>query len=127
VAGWYGDTPGHDAMTTAAEGSGSVGDAGYQYGWVSSYPLLALLEQAVAAGDLSRSGLADSAASLADVDYQGMLPARSYGGDPSDTVERRSLFERIDETMPGGTSLAAPFFAGATATDHPFAQACARP
>ena len=127
VAGWYGETAGHDAMTAAAEASGSVGDVGYQYGWVASYPMLALLEQAVAAGDLSRSGLAALAVSLEDVDYGDMLPARSYTGDPSAAVERRSLFERIDGTMPGGTFMAAPFFAGATAADHPFARACARP
>ncbi|MGH2753717.1 MAG: ABC transporter substrate-binding protein, partial [Actinomycetota bacterium] len=96
------DTPGHTAMREA------VGDVdpndGYTSGWVWSYPLKEVLENAYEAGDLTRAGVVQAASELETVDYEGMLPedAGSFAGDPNDTVFREIVISEPDAEAPSG-------------------------
>ena len=68
------DTPGHAAMR---EVLGEEGNDGLTSGWVWSYNMLAILEQAIANGDLTRAGMVEAVSQTTEVDYQGMLPEGS--------------------------------------------------
>ena len=74
------DTPGHAAMR---EVLGEEGNDGLTSGWVWSYNMLAILETAIANGDLTRAGMVEAVSQITEVDYQGMLPEGSgnLGGD----------------------------------------------
>jgi ABC-type branched-subunit amino acid transport system substrate-binding protein len=118
------DTPGHEAMREA------VGDVdpndGYTSGWVWSYPLKQVLEDAVANGDLTRAGLVEAASSLETVDYEGMLPeeAGRFSGDPNDTVFRQIVISKPDKNAPSGVTLLEDFFVGPTAEAFEFTEPC---
>jgi ABC-type branched-subunit amino acid transport system substrate-binding protein len=126
--GWNTDTPGHAAMRAAAEAAGrdpaSLG-AGYVAGWAMEYNIKAALEAAIANGDLTRAGIKAAADALTAVDYEGMLPAKSFVGTPAETVERGSLVNRIDATSVDGVAAVAPFFIGPTAAAYDFSAPCA--
>ena len=83
-AGWDTDTPGHAAMRAAAEAVGQSPSGAYVAGWTWQYPWLTLLTEAIASGDLTRANVAAIAATLEDIDYQGILPTRSYAGSAND-------------------------------------------
>lgn len=118
------DTPGHEAMRTA------VGDVeandGYTSGWAWSYPLKAAIELAVDRKDLTRAGLAEAAASLETVDYEGMLPSEAgrFSGEPNDTMYRQSVISKPDDASPTGVSVIQEFFSGPTVQDFTFDKPC---
>ncbi|MGH2805682.1 MAG: ABC transporter substrate-binding protein [Actinomycetota bacterium] len=118
------DTPGHEAMRNA------VGDVdpndGYTSGWVWSYPLKQVLEDAVANGDLTREGVVNAASQLETVDYEGMLPpeAGRFAGDPNDTVFRQIVINKPDKNAPSGVTLLEDFFTGPTAEAFEFTEPC---
>jgi ABC-type branched-subunit amino acid transport system substrate-binding protein len=125
IGSWapYGaDTPAHDAMKQALGGKAPAND-GYTYGWIWSYPLKAVLEQALKDGDMTREGL-KNAVQKTTVDYEGALPDRTYGGDPSATVVRGSLVAKPDEGAPLGLSVEKDIFTGPTAKAQPFDKPC---
>jgi hypothetical protein len=126
LSGWPGEAEGHDAMRAAwdANRSDQIPNLGYVAGWVMSYNMLALFEQAIANGDLTRAGIAAAAGQLDAVDYEGMLPARSFVGTPDETVERGAVVHRIDPESPDGTAVATPFFVGPTAAEYEFTEPC---
>jgi len=118
------DTPGHQAMREA------VGDVdpndGYTSGWVWSYPLRQVLEDAFASGDLTRAGLVEAASALETVDYEGMLPeeAGRFAGDPNDTVFRQIVINKPNKKAPSGVTLLEDFFVGPTAEAFEFTEPC---
>jgi ABC-type branched-subunit amino acid transport system substrate-binding protein len=118
------DTPGHQAMRDAV-GEVDPND-GYTSGWVWSYPLKQVLEDAHENGDLTRGGLVQAASELETVDYEGMLPeeAGRFAGDPNDTVFRQIVINKPDKTAPSGVTLLEDFFVGPTAEAFEFTEAC---
>ena len=125
IAPWapYGaDTPAHNAMKQALGGKAPAND-GYTYGWIWSYPMKALLEQAFKDGDMTREGLKNAVEKMT-VDYEGALPDRKYGGNPSASVVRASLVAKPDESAPLGASVEKALFTGPTAKAQPFDKPC---
>lgn len=118
------DTPGHEAMRQA------IGDVdpndGYTSGWVLSYPLKQILENAVENGDLTRSGVVQAASELETVDYEGMLPedAGKFAGEPNETVFRQIVISKPDKNAPSGVTLLEDFFVGPTAEAFEFTEPC---
>jgi ABC-type branched-subunit amino acid transport system substrate-binding protein len=118
------DTPGHEAMREA------VGDVepseGYTSGWVWSYPLKQVLENAYDNGDMTREGLVSAAAELDSVDYEGMLPpeAGGFAGEPAETVFRSHVIVKPDPDSPTGISTIGDFFTGPTAEAFEFSEPC---
>jgi ABC-type branched-subunit amino acid transport system substrate-binding protein len=125
VSPWgpYGsDTPAHRAMEEATGGKPPAND-GYTFGWIWSYPLQAVLEQALDNGDLTRAGVRQAVEEVT-VDYEGALPSRKYGGDPNETVVREAVIAKPDPKAPVGSSVLKDFFAGPTAKGHDFTEPC---
>lgn len=119
------DTPGHQAMR-AALGIEDGGDD-LTNGWVWSYPLRAVLEQAYADGDLTRQGVVDAVGELDRVDYQGMLPedAGNLGAEPNEgRIVRATVFARVDRASPTGVTVGDGFYTGPTAAAHRFDGPC---
>lgn len=118
------DTAGHEAMRRA------IGDVdpndGYTAGWVWSYPLKQVLEDAVENGDLTRSGVVQAASELETVDYEGMLPedAGKFAGEPNETVFRQIVINKPDKNAPSGVTLLEDFFVGPTAEAFEFTEPC---
>jgi ABC-type branched-subunit amino acid transport system substrate-binding protein len=117
------DTAAHRAMAEATGGKPPAND-GYTFGWIWSYPMKALLEQALENGDLTRAGVL-SAVEQVTVDYEGALPEQRYGGDPNETVVRDAIIAKPDPKAPLGASVLKDFFVGPTAEEHDFTEACA--
>ena len=125
VSPWapYGaDTPAHRAMAEATGGKPPAND-GYTFGWIWSYPMKALLEQALEDGDLTRAGVR-KAVEQVTVDYEGALPEQRYGGDPNETVARDAIIAKPDPKAPLGASVLKDFFVGPTAKGHDFTESC---
>jgi hypothetical protein len=122
---WGYDSPGHAKMeaTLAAAGVDTPNDF-FVFGWASQYALKAALDQAYANGDLTKAGIAAAARALEDVDYEGMMPARSFGGDPNTEFPRTSIMGGVDVETPTGMAVVQDFFVGPTAEAYDFTQAC---
>ncbi len=119
---WATDTPGHNAMRAAAEAAGVPASNFVSAGWVEQYPLKAALEAAVAAGDITRAGVAAAAKSLGEVDFEGMVETiADYGANPIVTA---SVVSAVDPTAPDGVSLLAGPFTGPTAAAHDYDGPC---
>lgn len=86
---WGGDSPGHEALRES-NGGELPGNDGYTFGWVLSYPLKAALEEAVANGSLDRGGLL-AAVETMTVDFEGMLPDKTYGDPNADVVRQTTI------------------------------------
>ena len=115
------NTPAHAAMRQAV-GSKLPANDGYTFGWIWSYPVKALLQQAVRDGDATRKGV-HSAVSTVTVDYEGALPDRRYG-DPQTTVVREATIAKLDPKAPLGSSLEKGFFTGPTAEHFQVTKPC---
>ncbi len=123
-AGWDTDTPGHAAMRAAAEAAGQGPSGSYVAGWTWQYPWLSLLTEAVASGDLTRANVAALAAELDAIDYQGMLPDRSYVGSPNEHVERTTILNQADADSSDGVTPLTTAFVGEIAAEFDLAAPC---
>lgn len=120
------DTPGHNAMRDA------LGDVdpneGYTSGWIWSYPLLAVLEQAASNGDLTREGLISAVGEVTEVDYEGMLPsgAGNLSGDADGAALRATVISRPDPADETGAVVVdgGLFYEGETAAGFTFDGPC---
>ncbi|HDH26261.1 MAG TPA: branched-chain amino acid ABC transporter substrate-binding protein [Actinobacteria bacterium] len=122
---WGYDSVGHEKMRTAL---GDVpGNFFFVAGWASQYALKAAFEAAYAAGDLTKAGIYAAAQNLTDVDYEGMMPARSFAGAPNDVFPRGSLMSGVDTSAVDGVSVLKDFFTGPTAAKYDFTEPCAKP
>jgi hypothetical protein len=109
-----------------ARTGGPPANDGFTFGWIWSYPIKDLLEQAMENGDLTRAGVMAALEEIT-VDYEGALPERGYSGDPNETVVRESLIARPDENAPLGSSVLEDFFVGPTAEAFEFSEPCSAP
>jgi len=121
-APWGADTGAHKAMEEAV-GDELPANEGFTSGWIWSYPMKALLEKAVADGELTRASLRENIDQIT-VDYEGALPRRNYSGDADNLAFRESVIGKPDEEAPLGSSLLRDFAVGPTARDHDFTEAC---
>jgi ABC-type branched-subunit amino acid transport system substrate-binding protein len=91
IVTWGSDVPGMqevvDAMTAARPELG-VSDV-YILGWTEGLITKAILEKAAENGDMTRAGIV-AAASEVEVDFNGLAPPQSWGGEPNDFVVRES-------------------------------------
>jgi ABC-type branched-subunit amino acid transport system substrate-binding protein len=116
------DTPAHKAMADATGGKPPAND-GYTFGWIWSYPVKAVLEQALKNGDLTRAGVR-KAVDQVTVDYEGALADRRYGGDANATAVREAIIAKPDPKAPLGASVLKDFFVGPTAKGYDFSKSC---
>lgn len=121
-APWGADTGAHQAMVEAV-GDDLPANEGFTSGWIWSYPMKALLEQAVADGDLTRAALRERIDQIT-VDYEGALPRRNYTGDPDNLAFRQSVIGVPDPDAPLGSSTLRDFEAGATVAEYDFTEPC---
>ncbi|TDC40291.1 ABC transporter substrate-binding protein [Actinomadura sp. KC345] len=125
------DSPGHTAMRRAlAETFGHVDpNNAYASGWIMSYALKAVLEEAAERGDLTRQGVYEALGEITRVDYEGMLPAYAgdFSGDPDAAAYRESIVARPDERQFTGMKVTTDFFAGRTAKGHRLREPCYNP
>ena len=91
---------------------------------MSQYGLRAALEAAVAAGDLTHEGIRAAAATVTDVDYQGMVSNRSFQGEPNDVFPRDSVVNGVNPEALTGVSVVQDFFTGPTAAAYDFSAPC---
>ncbi len=90
-ATWGTDVPGMaglQASIIAADPQRRPSDA-FIIGWTESIAIRAVLEAAIASGDLTRAGVKAAANSVADIDFQGLAPNQSYAGAPNEFVQRQ--------------------------------------
>ena len=125
VGPWGTDSVGHETMRATLEAAGiDTPSDFFVSGWVAQYGLKAALDEAYASGDLTKAGIVAAARSLESVDYQGMMPARSFGGDPNEQFPREGLVSAIDTSAPTGTVVVQDFWVGPTAEAYDFTTAC---
>lgn len=125
-APWGADTVGHKAMREALKDVAKTPNDGYTAGWVWSYPLLQVLENAAKAGDLTRDGVTKAAAGLKTVDYEGMLPSAAglFAGTPDKTVFRQNLIVKPDKAAPSAISVVQELTTGPTAKAYKLTEPC---
>lgn len=129
--GWDTDSAGHAAIRAAAEAkwfdeAQQRGPSGaYLAGWTWQYPIKALLEEAVASGDLTRANVAAIAAELENIDYQGIIAERDYAGEPNDNVARFTYIMQADaESADGLTNISNGEFISPLVAEFPFDSPC---
>lgn len=125
VEGWDTDSVGHEKMRAAVGSIGADPNEFWISGWVSQYGLKAVLDDAYAAGDLTKVGIETAALALGDVDYEGMMPARSFDGEPNDIFPRDAIISGYSADATTGMATIQDFFVGPTAAAHDFTEACA--
>ncbi len=125
VAPWElfgGDSAAHEAIRASLGGELPDND-GYVFGWIWSYPILAALEAAVEAGDLTRAGLRGVVDGL-EVDYEGAVPPRVFGGDPDETAVRTAVINVPDESGQLGLRSVATGVSSPTADAFTYDEPC---
>jgi len=79
----------------------------YIISWTEGYATQQLLEEAATNGDLTRAGVV-AALQEVNVDFKGLAPDQTWGGDPTDYIVRQTYIYDVDITK---------FTAGATVSD----------
>jgi hypothetical protein len=126
VGGWDYDSVGHEKMRTAVTAAGFPANDFFISGWTSQYALKAALEAAYEAGDLSHEGIQAAAFALTDVDYEGMMPSRSFAGDPNDVFPRAGVVGGFSADATTGIAVIQDYWVGPSAEAHEFTEACAQ-
>jgi ABC-type branched-subunit amino acid transport system substrate-binding protein len=124
--GWDADTAGHKKMRDAAKASKATPNEYFALGWSGGYVMKAVLEKAVADGDITRSGLLAAAKSLDGVDSEGMMPegTGNYAGDANDAALRETRLLKPGEGSSSGAAVEVEPFTGPTAKGYTFKEAC---
>jgi len=117
------DTPAHQAMLEARGADDVPPNDGYTFGWVTQYPLKAILEAAAANGDLTRQGVLDAIEGT-EVDFEGSLPSVTLGGDPNDSADRSVTINKVDAEAPLGISAVETGYVGPTAEAFDYSAPC---
>lgn len=81
---------------TARRPDANLSDA-YIIGWQEGYMVQTVLERAAANGDMTRAGLVQASKEIT-VDFKGLSPNQSWGGDYNDIVVRESYIYDVDAT-----------------------------
>jgi ABC-type branched-subunit amino acid transport system substrate-binding protein len=118
-----GESEAHEAMREVLGEGALPTNEGYTAGWIWSYPMKALLEQAAENGDLTREGLRNAIDGLT-VDYEGALPERTFGGDANETTVRTAVISQPDPEAELGISTVSTGVTGPTADDYDYASPC---
>jgi hypothetical protein len=130
------DTPGMTEMIEGmrAKRPDAVLSDTYIVSWTEGYATQAVLEQAAAHGDMTRAGVVAALADVA-VDFKGLAPDQTWGGEPNDFIVRESyLYDVVlanftpgatvsDEGGTGFTLLEGPYV-GDIAGNFTFTEAC---
>ena len=106
----------------------------YIISWTEGMATMAVLQQAAANGDLTRAGIV-AALSQVTVDFEGLAPTQTWGGEPNDFIVRESYIYDVDinEFSPGATVsdeggtgfvLEAGPYVGSVAGGYDFQEAC---
>lgn len=119
---WDGTSPGAMAMK-AANGDEVADNGGYVIGWLMSYPMHSLLQQAAANGDLTRAGVRAAIDGL-EVDFDGMMPTMTYGGEGKDVAASQMMIYTPDADAPLGEKATGDFYNGVTFAELAYDQAC---
>jgi ABC-type branched-subunit amino acid transport system substrate-binding protein len=124
VGPWDYDSVGHEKMRQTLGAIGVDANDFFVAGWVSQYGLKAALEIALESGDLTHEGILAAAQGLTDVDYEGMMPSRSFAGDPADVFPRQSVVGGVDTSASTGIAVVQDFFVGPTAEAYDYSEPC---
>jgi hypothetical protein len=95
---WGSDAPGQQAMAEAmraADPNRALSDS-FIVGWNEAIIMHQVLAGAIAAGDLTRGGVAKAVSALARVDFMGTAPDQSYAGSPNEYVTRQTAIFKPD-------------------------------
>jgi len=118
-----GDSEAHQAMQEHL-GEGNLPDNdGFTFGWIWSYPLLSLLEQAAENGDLTREGLRSAVDGLT-IDYEGALPERTLTGDGAEDAVRVAVISQPDGDEPLRLRTVETGVSGPTADEFAYDSPC---
>jgi ABC-type branched-subunit amino acid transport system substrate-binding protein len=126
VAPWEaftGESEAHQAMQESIGEGNLPENDGFTFGWIWSYPMKALLEQAAENGDLTREGLRNAIDGL-EIDYEGALPTRTLGGDPNETAVRTAVIGQPNADEPLGLETIETGVTGPTADDYDYSSPC---
>lgn len=119
---WGSESAGMAALKEALGGEAPP-NGGSIIGWAIGYPMKAALEAAAAAGDLTPQGIAAVVAGLT-VDFEGMTPSHTYGGDPQGTAAQAVNIGQPDPAVELGMKTIADFFTGPTFDKTDYSSAC---
>ncbi len=120
-----GDSEAHQAMQDALDGEMPTND-GYTFGWIWSYPLLNVLENAAANGDLTREGVR-AAAGETVVDYEGALPERDYSLDGDEGAPRVGVINQPNSELETNLETLATDVTGDTTQAFDYSEPCIVP
>ena len=95
---WGTDAQGQQAMADAmrAVDPNRTPSDSFIVGWNQAIIMHQVLADAIAAGNLTREGVATAMGALASVDFMGTAPDQSYAGRPNDYVTRASAVLKPD-------------------------------
>ncbi len=99
-------------------------NGGYLIGWAINYPMKVLLEAAIANGDLTPEGIASQINGLT-VDFDGMVPAMTYGGDPQDNATQSVNIGKPNADIDLGIETISKDYVGPTFAKTDYSAACA--
>ncbi len=119
---WDGSSAGIEAMK-ASTGGTLPANGGYIIGWAIGYPLKAALEAAAEAGDLTPQGIAAVVDGLV-VDFEGMVPAQTYGGDPQENAVQTAYVGVPDASVELGMKTIESAFKGSSFDATEYTTAC---
>jgi ABC-type branched-subunit amino acid transport system substrate-binding protein len=89
---WGDDAPGNVDMSEAMAAAfpDRIPSDAFIIGWNEGVMMTQVLADAIAAGDLTREGVAAAVSAQSGVDFKGTTPNQSFAGDPNDYVTRES-------------------------------------
>ena len=89
---WGDDAPGNVDMMTAMAAAfpDRIPSDAFIIGWNEGVMMTQVLADAIAAGDLTREGVAAAVSAQSGVDFKGTTPNQSFAGTPNDYVTRES-------------------------------------
>ncbi len=90
-----------------------------EWGYAQAQTVVALLEKAVANGDLSRAGIQKAMANLGTVPLGGMYPEWNYGAPGTRVAPSASIIYRADENARGGLTAIKPYNSAAAKNYKP--------
>ncbi|MGD8202332.1 ABC transporter substrate-binding protein [Ornithinimicrobium sp. W1679] len=119
---WDGTSEGVAAMKESLNGE-EPANGGYIIGWMMSYPMHAVLEQAAENGELTREGVRAAVDGL-EVDFAGMAETIVYGGEGKEVVPSGVIVSTPNPDAPLGVESAGGWFEGPTFDEVDYTEAC---
>lgn len=121
---WGADSEAHQTMMEVFEGETPEND-GYTWGWIQSYPLRALIEQAASNGTLTRDGMREALDGLT-VSYDGAASDKTFGQDPDEMAQRESFILEPSREAPLGIQAIRDLYVGPTAQEVDLSEPCSQ-